>query len=315
MKVSVCMCTYNGENFIWEQLDSLYQQTRQIDELIICDDKSQDRTVEIISEYIRSKKLEEKWRLYINETNKGYPGNFYYAMSLCTGDIVFLADQDDIWKKNKLQIMCDVLERKKDIKVLACKFGLIDAAGKKIHTFMAPTQSNGSMKLKSLTLADIFYKYETSGMALAYRNEWYHKKKIQSSTVPHDFLICSIAAEENGLVQIDAELAYHRRHASNAAKEEYRLKVLLNKERKLKEINKYMRNLRSLEEESYLKDPEAQRQLEGKLESMEERYQALNSGSRRQVLQNAIRNRKVTRPATVICDLMIAGQNDDSKDL
>ena len=69
-----------------------------------------------------------------------------------------------------------------------------------------------------------------------------------------------------------------------------------------------MRNLRSLEEESYLKDPEAQRQLEGKLESMEERYQALNSGSRRQVLQNAIRNREVTRLATVICDLMIAGQ-------
>ena len=310
MKVSVCMCTYNGENFIQEQLDSIYQQTRQIDELIICDDKSKDRTVEIISEYIRSKKLEEKWRLYINETNKGYPGNFYYAMSLCTGDIVFLADQDDIWKKNKLQIMCDVLGQEKDIQVLACKFGLIDAEGKNIHTFMAPTKSNDSMQLKNLTLADIFYKYETSGMALAYQNEWYRKQKIQSSTVPHDFLICSIAAEENGLVQIDAELAYHRRHASNAAKEEYRLKVLLNKERKLKEIREYMSNLRLLKEESYLKAPEAQRQLEVKLRSMEERYQALNSGSRRQVLQNAIRNREVTRPATVICDLLIAGEEN-----
>lgn len=308
MKISVCMCTYNGENFIREQLDSIYHQIRQPDELILCDDGSQDRTVEIISEYIREKKLEAQWKFSVNGTNKGYPGNFYYAMSLCTGDIVFLADQDDVWKKDKLQIMSDTLEKEKGIKALACKFGLIDAVGADIHTLMAPTRSNDSMKLKKITLADIFYKYETPGMVLAYRNEWYRQRGIWSSTVPHDFLICSMAAEENALVQIDAELAYHRRHTNNAGGEEHRLKKLLNKERKLKEIREYIKNLQNLKEGHCLKELEAQRQLAAKLQSMEERFQALCSGKRRQVLQNAIRNREYTRTATVICDLLIAGQ-------
>lgn len=77
MTISVCMCTYNGENFIKEQLESIFNQMRQPDEVIICDDDSADSTVKIISEFIREKELQSKWKLYVNETNKGYPGNFF----------------------------------------------------------------------------------------------------------------------------------------------------------------------------------------------------------------------------------------------
>lgn len=308
MKISVCMCTYNGENFIGEQLDSIYHQTRRPDELIICDDGSGDSTVEIISAYIRQKKLEDKWKIYVNENNKGYPGNFYYAMSLCTGDIVFLADQDDIWKRDKLQIMSDALENEESIKVLACKFGLINAEGTDIHTLMAPTRSNDSMKLKKITLADIFYKYETPGMVLAYRNEWYRGRGAQSGVVPHDFLICSMAAEENALVQIDAELAYHRRHANNAGGEEHRFARLLNKERKLQEIEIYLKMLRAMQKEGCLKEPDAREELNVKERVMSERYTALCSGKRKAVLRAAIANRRYTRIATTVCDLLIVGQ-------
>lgn len=305
MKISVCICTYNGENFIREQLDSIYNQVRQPDELIICDDGSQDSTVKIIFTYIRQNQLEDKWKMYVNEVNKGYPGNLYYAMSLCTGDIVFLADQDDIWKRDKLQIMSDVFEKERGIKVLACKFGLINAVGEDIHTLMAPTRSNDSMKLKNITLADIFYKYETPGMVLAYRNEWYRQCVIQSKVVPHDFLICSMAAEEHGLVQIDAELAYHRRHANNVGGEEHRLKKLLSKERKLKEIADYLKLLRALAEEQCLRTADAQKELALKINSMEGRDNALRSGRYCEVLHNAWENRKLTRKITVICDLLI----------
>lgn len=310
MKISVCMCTYNGENFIREQLDSLYHQIRQPDELILCDDGSQDRTVEIISEYIREKKLEAQWKFSVNGTNKGYPGNFYYAMSLCTGDIVFLADQDDVWKKDKLQIMSDTLEKEKGIKALACKFGLIDAVGADIHTLMAPTRSNDSMKLKKITLADIFYKYETPGMVLAYRNEWYRQRGIWSSTVPHDFLICSMAAEENALVQIDAELAYHRRHTNNAGGEEHRFARLLNKGRKLREIEIYLKMLRTMQEEGCLKNQDAREELNAKERVMSERYAVLCSGKRSAVLRAAIENRRYTRIATTVCDLLIVSQKN-----
>ena len=274
MTISVCMCTYNGENFIKEQLESIFNQMRQPDEVIICDDDSADSTVKIISEFIREKELQSKWKLYVNETNKGYPGNFFYAMSLCTGDVVFLSDQDDVWKRDKLKIMGDVLEHEKDVNVLASKYKLIDAKDKNIHTLLAPgegicthfarAESKICKNLKKITLADIFYKYELPGMVLAYRNEWYRKREIINSAVPHDFLISAMAAEENSLFRIDKELAYHRLHINNTAEEEWRLKKLLNKERKLKEISKYIRNLQSLKKEKRLNNPEARAESFGK---------------------------------------------------
>lgn len=326
MTISVCMCTYNGEKFIGEQLESIFNQVRQPDEVIICDDGSMDSTVKIISEYIGEKHLEAKWKLYVNEINKGYPGNFYYAMSLCTGDVVFLSDQDDIWNLNKLQIMGDILECDKNVNVLASKFGLIDEKGKSIHSIFARDMHKNKKyltardncknlnvrsdhkKIKKLSLAGIFYKYETPGMVLAYRNDRYREREIVSSAVPHDFLICVTAAEESSLFQTDSVLAYHRIHANNVAEEEYRPKKLLNKKRKLKEISKYIRYLQALEKEKHLKNPEAQAELTIKLHSMEGRYAALCSGRISKVLQNAAKYKRITRPATVICDLLIVGQ-------
>lgn len=58
MKVSVVMATYNGEEYIVEQLDSIINQSYPVDEIIICDDKSTDRTVGVITEYISRKKSE-----------------------------------------------------------------------------------------------------------------------------------------------------------------------------------------------------------------------------------------------------------------
>lgn len=102
MTVSVCMGIYNGEKYIEEQLDSILRQTRRAEEVILCDDCSTDRTVEIVRLFIEKHGLGESWRLCCNKENRGYPGNFYYAMSLCAGDVVFLADQDDIWAETKL---------------------------------------------------------------------------------------------------------------------------------------------------------------------------------------------------------------------
>lgn len=306
--ISICMATFNGEKYIAEQLQSIYEQTLKVDEVIICDDASTDETVEIAQRFIRHNKLENKWKVYRNDENKGYPGNFYYAMSLCSGDIVFLADQDDIWNKHKIELMADILKEREDIKVLACKYGLIDTTGDDIHTLMSPVKSYESGQLKEVLLPDIFYKYEFPGMVLAYRREWYERRQMDSTSIPHDYLICAMAAEENALIQFDCELAYHRRHSNNVGKEEHRLRKLLNKQRKLKEISEYIKILQALKEEHCLKAPEAQRQLTEKLQSMEGRYQALRSGKRGRVLQNAIRNKEVTRIATVICDLLIVGQ-------
>lgn len=109
MKISVAMCTYNGARFLHEQLESIAAQTRPPDELVVCDDGSQDDTPRIIEDF--ASRAPFAVRLFHNETNLGPIRNFERAISLCQGDIIALSDQDDIWFQHKLRRMEDRFKR------------------------------------------------------------------------------------------------------------------------------------------------------------------------------------------------------------
>ncbi len=305
MTVSVCMGTYNGESYIEEQLYSIFNQTQKPDEVVICDDCSSDKTVEIIKHFIDIHELKDSWVLYENQENKGYPANFYYAMEKCSGDIVLLSDQDDIWHPEKIDQMCRAMTAQKEAKAICCKFGLVNGSGEDINTIMAPTHNGATGKLRQVTIQDVFYKCEWPGMVLCYRREWYGEWKKQSYQIPHDFLICAKAAQENGFYQLDQELAYHRRHENNAGGEEHKLKKLLNKDRKRKEIQDYLCILESFVKEEVMETLEGKQTLQEKVASMQGRYEALCSGKIGKVIKNGWKHRKNTRAATVICDVMI----------
>lgn len=103
MKISIALCTYNGEKFLTEQLDSYLAQTRLPDELVVCDDGSKDSTREILTEFVSSAAFPV--RLHFNEQNLGYVQNFGKATRLCTGDIIVLSDQDDVWRRDKIELI------------------------------------------------------------------------------------------------------------------------------------------------------------------------------------------------------------------
>ncbi|MES2523950.1 MAG: glycosyltransferase family 2 protein [Gemmatimonadota bacterium] len=103
MRLSVAMCTYNGERFLREQLESLEAQTRLPDEVVICDDGSTDGTRAIL-EMFRAQAAFPV-RLYFNEPNLGVLKNFEQAIRHCHGEIIALCDQDDVWLPEKLQRM------------------------------------------------------------------------------------------------------------------------------------------------------------------------------------------------------------------
>lgn len=121
-KISVALCTYNGEKFIQEQIDSILNQSLKVDEIIVCDDRSTDGTQKILAEYQNN--FPDVFKIYINEENLRSVKNFEKAISLCTGDTIFLSDQDDIWENNKVEVLTEYLNKNQEIDVL-CSNGLI----------------------------------------------------------------------------------------------------------------------------------------------------------------------------------------------
>jgi glycosyltransferase involved in cell wall biosynthesis len=94
------MATYNGAKHIQEQLDSFLEQTRIPDELVVCDDGSTDDTLDILERFHVKAPFDVK--IYRNEINLGFTKNFEQALLKCSGDLLFLSDQDDLWFNNKL---------------------------------------------------------------------------------------------------------------------------------------------------------------------------------------------------------------------
>jgi glycosyltransferase involved in cell wall biosynthesis len=107
-RISVAMCTYNGSRFLPDQLASIASQTRLPDELVVCDDGSTDTTGKIVEEFSRS--VSFPVRFVRNAANLGSTKNFDQAIGLCTGDLIALSDQDDIWLPEKLARQAEVLQ-------------------------------------------------------------------------------------------------------------------------------------------------------------------------------------------------------------
>jgi len=100
---SVALCTFNGEEFLWEQLESFCQQTDLPDEVVVCDDCSSDQTFSILERWASNAPFSV--RLFRNEKNLGFSQNFQQSIERCRGEVIFLADQDDVWLPRKLELM------------------------------------------------------------------------------------------------------------------------------------------------------------------------------------------------------------------
>ena len=98
--VSICIASYNGEKFISEQLESILKQIDENDEVVISDDGSTDRTIEIIKSF-----NDNRIKLFHNQGKHGSIYNFANSLRHSKGDIIYLSDQDDVWLDNKYVVM------------------------------------------------------------------------------------------------------------------------------------------------------------------------------------------------------------------
>jgi glycosyltransferase involved in cell wall biosynthesis len=130
-EISVALCTYNGEKFLPEQLDSIAAQTVFPNELVVSDDGSSDATLSILHNFASSAPFAV--RILQTQSNLGSTKNFEYAIAHCTGAIVALSDQDDVWRPEKLEKLREALNANSDAGFVVSDSELIDQAGKSLH--------------------------------------------------------------------------------------------------------------------------------------------------------------------------------------
>lgn len=219
MKISVALCTYNGEEFLTEQLNSFITQTRLPDEIVVCDDCSRDKTVKIIHDFAARAPFQV--RLYVNETNLHTIKNFEKAISLCTGDIIALSDQDDVWHCDKLKIFEEVFNAKPRVGLVFCDANLVDANLAKLG-YSNWEQSGLDLQTQKLitTKASLNYLFKKPlvwGCMMAFRAKFKDIVLPIPDDVPgiyHDYWISWLLSAVSYLEPIPNRLVEYRQHSA-----------------------------------------------------------------------------------------------------
>ncbi|MCQ2204520.1 MAG: glycosyltransferase [Bacteroidales bacterium] len=223
MRTSVAICTYNGEKYIESQLLSILNQTVKVDEIVISDDGSSDKTLDIISA------LKEKSGTDIkcmkNTQPLGVCANFDKCIKACTGDIIFLSDQDDLWMEDKVETTLNWFKANPQKEVAFSNAIFIDENNAR-YTDRTLLETVG-FSPKAMKHFDWGFQIEAlllhnrcTGAAMAFRSSFVpflniDKTATTKNELPlHDFTIALSAASRQVLGYIKQPLIKYRVHAS-----------------------------------------------------------------------------------------------------
>lgn len=205
--VSIAMATYNGEKYLKEQLDSILSQTYKNIEIVVSDDMSGDGTVEILKEY--SWKCGLKYS--VNKENTGFIKNFEKAVSLCRGDYIALADQDDIWEPDKIELLVKEIA---DYSIVCSDASVIDSEGNELLPSL--NRSSGHyMDTDDQFKFFVFRNYVTGHTALIKREVLDIAIPIPDGVMYHDWWFANVASVLNGVRYLDLPLTRYRQHQYN----------------------------------------------------------------------------------------------------
>lgn len=200
--VSVVMCTYNGEQFLAEQIDSILKQTYPIHELIIQDDCSTDHTWDIIQQYATKEKIIKATR---NPQNLGFNQNFKQAILKAESNLIAIADQDDIWYPEKIEKQVHQIGTS-DICISAYHGG---------ENF--PTTANTRIITPSYQLEYLLFYDCTPGHSMLIKREFIHKIFTDwDGHIVYDWWLSVNAHLNNGISCVAEPLNWHRPHKNSA---------------------------------------------------------------------------------------------------
>lgn len=197
------MATYNGDKFILEQMHGILSQLSETDEVIVSDDGSCDNTCAVIEQI-----NDDRIRLFCHTETKGPVKNFEFALQQAKGEIIFLADQDDIWEKNKISTMQTYLATY-DLVVSDCS--IIDLKGDTLYDSFFLLRRSGPGILKNL------WRNGYIGCCMAFKRHILEQAVPLPKNVPmHDWWIGLVAASVGTTFFCPEKLVRYRRHVANS---------------------------------------------------------------------------------------------------
>ncbi len=225
--VSVALCTYNGETYIATQIKSILEQSTPVDEIVVCDDGSTDKTIAILDEIKQSSSTNIV--IHRNTHNIGVCANFELAISLCKGDIIFLSDQDDIWNPDKVKTILSWFESNPDKSAVFTDASLIKDNEEPFSekTLWECIGFNKKMRRyfdKGLSL-ETFFINKATGATMAIRKEikFPFAQYCNKDNVLHDYCIALKALDNDELGYISKPLIQYRLHGNQQAGINYQL--------------------------------------------------------------------------------------------
>lgn len=206
--ISIAMATYNGEKYLQEQLDSFAAQSVQPDELVVSDDCSTDKTLEILESF--KQKVDFEVRILKNQSNEGYARNFAKVICETKGDYVFISDQDDIWYPNKIETVLETFRKNPNTQLIAHNARCVDAELKPMGMTLFDCDRSHGLR----------YGSAIHGFVTCLTKEYLNYMLPIPYCYTHDRWLSLPASELKIRYELDTVLCDYRRH-ENAVTFEY----------------------------------------------------------------------------------------------
>lgn len=203
--ISVCIATYNGEKFIRQQLESIIRQLSDEDEIVVSDNGSDDDTLSIISSL-----KEKRIRIIEGPEKKSSTCNFENAIKAAKGDYIFLSDQDDVWREDKVTVCL------KWLKNYHCVIS--DATMTDENLNIIENSYFAKHKTRPGRIYNILIRNGYMGCCMAFRRDVLETSLPFPEDIPmHDIWIGNVAAYIYNVKFINDKLIYFRCHGNNSS--------------------------------------------------------------------------------------------------
>ncbi|GKW23600.1 hypothetical protein PEC311524_11940 [Pectobacterium carotovorum subsp. carotovorum] len=215
VSIDIAMATYNGEKYIVEQINSIINQTVGNWRLYISDDASLDNTVGLIKQLAQ---VDDRIILINDERQGGVLSNFNKVLEATKADYVFLADQDDVWPENRIELLLDEIQKKdKNRSRPVMLYSDLELVDKDLNTISESFYKSCKINPReNIDPINLLWKCSVYGCTTVFNRALLDKcMPIPNGITMHDNWLALNAATENGLFYFDKITIKYRQHDNN----------------------------------------------------------------------------------------------------